>query len=110
MTDERFYVESPESDEPTDEERTILFVKTFRSVMGLPPIAEPANLREGLGSDVSLFRHRAPGRQFAITSNVRVKDALLKAGAGGVTEFRRVPESSVAWFDVQLPPYTWTYI
>lgn len=93
----------------SDHQKTLRFVATYRKERGLPPVGNPESLKEGLNREVSLIRYRAPGRQFALVGSPEVRDALVAAGAGHPSSFRRVPEGK-EWWDLPLPGFLWEFI
>lgn len=102
----------PDEKDKTDEELTIEFIKKFRSEMGLPELKnyKASSIKGSLGSKVRLYRYLAPGRQFAICDDEKIKDALVEAGAFRVIPFTMSPNSTKVHYDVALPAYFWTYL
>lgn len=94
----------------TDEELTLQFIVDFRSSVGLPQLAEPPEtLRDGLGDGLKMYRYAAPGKQFAITADTRVRDALHAAGAGAAVPFRMTRDGKECW-DISLPSFLWEFM
>jgi|ERR1044071_913369 hypothetical protein len=96
-------------EQPTDQELTQEFVRNYREAMGLPPVDDPKTLKDGLGDGLKTYRYLEPGRQFAITSNPKIRDALLTAGAVRAVPYKPAPEA-VEHFDIQLPSFLWQYL
>jgi len=94
-------------------EQAVVFVARYRAERGFQPWATTSELvlRDALGVDLKLYRFRAPGRQFALTADPGVRDALLAAGATNATPFKREQKPDAKqWWDVTLPPYLWRFI
>lgn len=94
--------------EPDDKELAERFIASYRESMGLPVLSEPpTSLRDALGDGVRLYRYRGPGKQFAITKDPKVRDALLAAGAVSALQFKMDSQASYPSWDIGLPPFLW---
>jgi hypothetical protein len=97
--------------EPTDEERTVEFMRRYASALGrMESPGDPKRLRETLGPAVKMYRYQLPGRQFAITRDEAAKNALQAAGATQSTMFKMHSADKEPCWDVSLPPFLWPFI
>jgi hypothetical protein len=105
-------VDETEEKDKTDGEMVIEFIQKYRSKMGLPELDDykDKSIKGALGPGVRLYRYLAPGRQFAICDDEKIKDALVEAGAIRVIPFTMSPDSTKVHYDITLPGFFWSYL